>query len=64
MRYREVVKKLRKAGWYEVRQNGSHHQFTHAECGYVVTVAEHGGKDIPKGTLEAIEKSTGLSLKR
>ena len=64
MCYREVVNALRKAGWYEVRVKGSHHQFKKAGIGYVVTVPDHGAEDISVKTLENIEKGTGLSLRR
>lgn len=65
MGYREVVKVLKKNGWFEVRSNGSsHHQFKHKDRPGKVTVAEHGNKDIPIKTLESIEKQSGLSLRR
>ncbi len=64
VRYRDVDKILRKAGWYEVRQKGSHHQYACEGKSTVVTVPEHGGRDISKGVLRSIEEGTGLSLRR
>ena len=64
MVYREVVKSLVKAGWREVRVNGSHHIFKHPDYIYSVPVPNHGGKDISIGVLRSIEKATGLSFRR
>lgn len=64
MRYREVVKVLKKNGWFEVRCNGSHHQFKHKDHSNTVPVPDKGSKDIPIGTLDSIEGMTGLSLRR
>jgi predicted RNA binding protein YcfA (HicA-like mRNA interferase family) len=35
---RDVIKKITAAGWYEVRQTGSHKQFRHATRPGTVTV--------------------------
>ena len=64
MRYREVKRALLKAGWSEVRQKGSHHQFAHPDKNYVVTVPEHAGQEISIGVLKNIKEGTGLSLCR
>lgn len=63
MRYREVVKVLQKNGWFPVRQKGSHVQFGHKDFRYCVTVVNHNGKDIAKGTLDQIAEATGLSFR-
>lgn len=64
MRYREIRKILHNAGWYEVRQSGSHHQYSRTGIGYVVPVPEHGGRDIAIDVIQNIRKGTGLSLRR
>ncbi len=65
MKYRDVVKVLRKNDWIEVRCKGtSHHVFKKEGNPYSVPVADHGSKDIPIGTLKSIEGMTGLSLRR
>ena len=51
---REVIRKLRQEGWFEVAQAGSHKQFKHLEKPGRVTVP-FPKKDIPKGTLKSIE---------
>ena len=64
MLYREVERIIVKAGWIEVRRNGSHHQFKHPGNPSLVSVNEHKGKDISPGVIGSIEKATGLSLKK
>ena len=59
---RDVIKQLKKDGWYEVNQVGSHKQFKHAEKKGRVTLP-HPKRDIPIGTLKSIEKQAGLKLR-
>lgn len=60
MRFREIDKILKKDGWYEVKQVGSHHQYKHPTKPGKVTVPEHGGKDIKLQTARTILKQAGL----
>lgn len=57
---REVIKILKKDGWYLVNQEGSHKQFRHPTKKGKVTVATHGHKDIPLKTLKNIFDMAGL----
>jgi len=59
---RAVIKQLKRDGWYEVDQAGSHIQFKHRVKKGRVTVP-HPKRDIPLGTLKSIEKQAGLELK-
>ncbi|MBI3909372.1 MAG: type II toxin-antitoxin system HicA family toxin [Armatimonadetes bacterium] len=59
MTAREVIKRRTDAGWYEVRQSGSHKQFKHDQKPGLVTVPVHGSKDIPPGTLANIFRQAG-----
>ena len=61
MNSRDVIARLRKDGWYEVNQAGSHKQFKHATRTGRVTVP-HPKRDIPIGTLKSIEKQAGIKL--
>jgi len=61
MSARQVRKKLKKAGCKEVRQKGSHLQVV-CPVNRKGTVPVHGGKDIKRGTLKAIEKSVQVDL--
>ena len=59
---REVIKALTDDGWFEVRSQGSHHQFKHPVKKGTVTV-KHPDKDIPRKTLDSIERQSGLKFR-
>jgi len=50
---REVIARLERLGFVEVRQRGSHKQFRHAD-GRVTTVPVHGARDIAPALLRQI----------
>lgn len=56
---REVLALLKADGWYEVRCEGSHHQFKHPTKKGTATL-KHPCKDIPPKTLKCISKQTGI----
>ena len=56
----EVVARLEKLGFIEVRQRGSHKQFRHPD-GRGTTVPFHKGKDIAPILLRKIAKDIDLS---
>ncbi|MBA3640885.1 MAG: type II toxin-antitoxin system HicA family toxin [Acidobacteriota bacterium] len=58
---REVVAILKRLGFAEVRQRGSHKQFAHAD-GRVTTVPFHQGRDISPALLRQIADDINLSL--
>ena len=58
---REVVALLRKLGFAEVRQRGSHQQFRHVD-GRGTTVPFHQGRDISPTLLRQIAKDLGSSV--
>lgn len=60
MKYDEVLRFLKKDGWYAHEQKGSHLQLKHPTKSGKVTLPVHKGKDIPPGTLNAILKQAGL----
>jgi len=62
MSSREVIKRLKEDGWYEVAHEGSHKQFKHPTKSGRVTVT-HPVKDLPIGTLRSIEKQAGIKLR-
>lgn len=59
MKAKDVIKLLKKDGWVESSQKGSHLQLEHPFKKGKVTVPVHSG-DIPKGTLNSIMKQAGL----
>ena len=51
---REVLRKLKKAGFEVVRIKGSAYYLKHPRTGRFTSVHIHGNQDIPLGTLRAI----------
>ena len=58
---RELIRKLVTDGWVEVAQKGSHKQFRHPMRPGCTTVP-HPKKELPIGTLRAIERQSGVKL--
>ena len=64
MKLRDIITALRKDGWVEVRQTGSHKQFKHSAKHGTVTVPYHGDNAEIKGALLAsISRQSGVKLK-
>ncbi|VUT26992.1 MAG: YcfA-like protein [Candidatus Methanolliviera sp. GoM_oil] len=62
---RDVIKKLRKAGFVFDRQaKGSHEIWYNPITKRRTTIPNHPGVNIPKGTLKAIIKEAGLSVEK
>ena len=59
MRAREMEKLIKKDGWYEVNQVGSHRHYKHPEKPGKVTIPFHAG-DLDKGTVKRIKEQAGL----
>ena len=55
----DMIKLLKKQGFSEVSQNGSHVKLRNSETGKQVIVPLHN-KDLKKGTEQAILKQAGL----
>jgi predicted RNA binding protein YcfA (HicA-like mRNA interferase family) len=55
-----LIKLLQSKGWEEVRQRGSHRIFKHPEINDIISVPDHGGKDLGKGLIHSIKKKAGL----
>ncbi len=58
---REVVARLERLGFVEVRQRGSHKQFRHAD-GRSTTVPFHSGRDISPILCRQIARDIGLTI--
>jgi predicted RNA binding protein YcfA (HicA-like mRNA interferase family) len=59
----KVIKKLKKTGFIETHQRGSHLYLKNIDKEKIVTVPIHGSKDIPIGTLyNIVVKQAGLSV--
>jgi len=59
MRPKEVIKLLEKAGWFEVRQSGSHKIFKHLKKELTIVVPYHN-KEMGSGLTNKILKQAGL----
>lgn len=62
MKPREVMEKLKKAGWQEV--TGAEHSITaESPTGYRVPISNHPSKDLGIGMIKKLERLTGVKLK-
>jgi predicted RNA binding protein YcfA (HicA-like mRNA interferase family) len=60
---RTIIKALEADGWEHKRTTGSHWHFKHPTKPGLVTVP-HPKRDLPTGTVKAIERQAGLQLLR
>lgn len=60
---REALRALRRAGWEELRQSGSHIQLRHPERTGRVTIPLHAGAMLHPKTLKSILTQAGLSIR-
>ena len=56
MKAREAIRRLKREGWKEVRQSGSHKQLV--KDGQRITVPDHGG-DLTPGVERDIRRKAG-----
>ena len=64
MRYRDIVKRLKRLGCRELRQGkGSHRIWYNPETNQVTSVPDWGSKDLATGTVRAIIRELGISRK-
>ncbi len=62
MTARKLVRFLRKQGFVEIRQRGSHLTLKRESDGRTVTVPIHTGQDIGKGLLKKILTDAGYTI--
>lgn len=61
MRYRELSKRLRQLGCEIARQGkGSHVTWLNPATGARSVIPDHGGQDLPPGTVRSILKQLGI----
>jgi len=60
MKVRDVLKRVKDDGWYQVAQNGSPRQFKHPIKAGRTTVAGHPSQEMKEGTNNSILKQAGL----
>ena len=61
MNGRDIIARLKAAGWMLDRVNGSHHVMV--KDGRAVPVPVHGTRDVGAGLLAALARQTGVQLK-
>ena len=59
---RQLIWVLKRAGFEEQRQRGSHLHLRRTSDGKRVTVPVHKGRVVPTGTLRAILRDAGISV--
>ena len=60
MKCSELLKLIKKAGWEEVRQSGSHIILRHPDEKENLIFPNHGSKEIRKGLAEKLRKQAGI----
>jgi predicted RNA binding protein YcfA (HicA-like mRNA interferase family) len=60
MKVREILKLLKKDGWYRIPSRGGHRQFKHPTKPGRVTVSGKPSDDLAPGTENSILKQAGL----
>lgn len=64
MKYSELFRILKKDGWYEIRQTGSHVMMKHPTKPNIIPVPFHASKEVKKGTLQAILKLADIKTNK
>jgi predicted RNA binding protein YcfA (HicA-like mRNA interferase family) len=60
MKCSELLKLIKKVGWEEIRQYGSHITLRHSDHKENLIFPNHGSKKISKGLAEKLKKQDGL----
>jgi predicted RNA binding protein YcfA (HicA-like mRNA interferase family) len=60
----ELLRILKKDGWYTIRQTGSHMIMAHDTKSSQIVVPFHASKEIKKGTLLSILKDAGIKTSK
>lgn len=60
MKSSELLRLLRKAGWYSESQKGSHIKLIHPDRTDFIIFPNHGSKEIGTGLEKKIRKQAGL----
>jgi predicted RNA binding protein YcfA (HicA-like mRNA interferase family) len=60
VKVREIIRLLEEDGWFLVATKGSHRQYKHPSKPGRVTVAGKASDDLAPGTLNSIQKQSGL----
>ncbi|MFA5819456.1 MAG: type II toxin-antitoxin system HicA family toxin [Bacteroidales bacterium] len=64
MKYSDLFTLLKKDGWIEVRQKGSHVIMQHPTKSKQLIVPFHAGKEVKKGLLKALLKQADIKTNK
>ncbi len=64
MKYSELFRLLKRDGWIEIRQKGSHVIWEHSIKNEQLTVPYHASKEVKKNLLTAILKQANIKTKK
>ena len=56
MNAKDLIKKVEKLGWKQVKSNGGHRKYKHPKHKGLIVIPFHSGQDLTPGTLHQIEK--------
>lgn len=60
MKSSELIRLLKKDGWFVIRQTGSHMIMKHATKNGQIVVPNHGASEVGKGLEKKIRKDAGI----
>ena len=64
VKYNELFRLLKRDGWFEVRQKGSHMIMKHPTKPEQLIVPNHSSKEVKKGLLTAILKQANIKTNK
>jgi predicted RNA binding protein YcfA (HicA-like mRNA interferase family) len=59
---RQLIRALRKAGFFVHHVRGSHHYLKHPDKAGLLVVVPYHGRDLKRGTLRSILRQAGLTI--
>lgn len=62
MKYTELIRMVKKQGWFLSRVKGSHYHFKHPSVEGLITIPFHRSRDISPGVLSSISRSVGVRI--
>jgi len=60
MKVSEFIKLVEHDGWKFVRQSGSHKIYRHPQKPGILSIPDHGAKEMKKGTEMSIRRKAGI----
>ena len=64
MKCSELLRILKKDGWYPISQKGSHIKLIHDNKKGIIIFPNHGSQEIGKGTEKKILKDAGIKKRK